>query len=179
MPQTPPSGSLGAGAAGGAGGEPSGPELLLAELSEWHERFEQLLEALQGLARHLQQHGPDEHARSVAAEVLAFFDSKAPTHCADEERAVLPALRRCGGAGGAALAARLEAEHGMLAHAWSGCRPALVELGATGSWPKEEEAVEFGRWRDLASLAMAHMLAENGAAFPALRAMMQRSPPLR
>jgi iron-sulfur cluster repair protein YtfE (RIC family) len=182
VPQLPPSGSLGAGGAGdagGAGGELSGLEPLLAQLSETHGRFEQRLEALQGLARHLRQHGPDERARSVAAEVLTFFDGHAPAHRADEERDVLPMLRRCGGAAGAALATRLEAEHGLLAHAWNACRPALAELGATGRWPEEAAALEFERWRDLASLAMAHMLAENGAAFPALRALMRGLPPLR
>ncbi len=152
-------------------------ELLLSNLSDGHERCEEMLEALQGLASRLQELGPDERARSVATEVIDFFDTQAPHHRAEEERDVLPVLRRRGGAAGTALAARLESEHGLLAHAWNRCRPALAELGATGRWPKEAAALEFERWRDLATLATAHMLAENGAAFPSLRALMAEWPP--
>lgn len=67
------------------------------------------------------------------------------------------------------LAARLEAEHGLLARAWSQWRPALADLAATGRWSRESAAFEFERWRDFAALATAHLLAEHGAAFPAVQ----------
>lgn len=152
-------------------------EPLLADLCACHERFEEALDALRGLAGHLQSQGPDAQACRVAGEVLGVFDGQAPAHRAAEERDVLPLLRGMGGAAGAALAARLEAEHGLLARAWDQCRPALAELAGAGRWSRQAAALEFERWRDFAALAGAHMMAENGAAFPAVLALMKGLPP--
>lgn len=149
----------------------------LAECYACHERFEHVLQTLRGLARHLQRHGADGPARTDAARVLNCLDAEGPTHRALEEREVLPILRRLGGPAGAALAARLEAEHGLLARAWSQCRPALAELAASGHWSAESAAFEFERWRDFAALATSHMLAEQGAAFPIVAAVSGAPPP--
>lgn len=149
----------------------------LAALCACHERFDEVLDLLRDLAPHLQREGPDERARRAAAQVLAFLDAEAPAHRATEDREVLPLLRRIGGAAGAALAARLEAEHGLLARAWGQCRPALADLAATGRWSRESAAFEFERWRDFVALATAHMLAEHGAAFPAVAAHLRGSAP--
>ena len=90
---------------------------------------------------------------------------------------MLPILRRLGGQAGATLAGRLEAEHGLLARAWGQCRPALADLATSGRWSRESAAFEYERWRDLSALATAHMLAEHGAAFPAVLALMKGLPP--
>jgi hypothetical protein len=149
----------------------------LAEFCACHERFEQVLQVLRSLPRHLQRQGPDEQARTDAARVLNCLDTEGPAHRALEEREVLPILRRLGGAAGAVLAGRLEAEHGLLARAWSQCRPALADLAATGRWSAESAAFEFERWRDYVALATSHMLAEQGAAFPIVAAVLRGLPP--
>jgi len=148
-------------------------EARLAALRASHQELEGMLEALHELARHLQAHGADAQARRDATALLDFFDERVPSHRAEEEREVFPLLRRQGGAAGRALAARLEAEHELLARAWAGCRPALAELARGGPWPPDAAALEFDRWRDFTSLATAHMLAEDGAAFPAAQGLMQ------
>lgn len=149
----------------------------LAALDAEHARFEDALEALRELPPHLLAHGPDERARAVASRVVDAFGAEATTHRATEERLVLPVLRRLGGRAGTVLAARLEAEHDLIARAWSHCRPALEDLAAGRRWSVETAAFEFERWRDFAALATAHMLAEHGAAFPTVRALLQGAPP--
>lgn len=151
----------------------------LDALNAQHERFEQALEALRGLMSRLRAGRPDESARAAAAMVVDALDGEAAGHRATEERLVLPLLRRAGGAGGATLAAKLEAEHDLITRAWSHCRPALVELATHGRWAAESADIEFERWRDLAALATAHLLAEQGAAFPAVRALIEGSTPER
>lgn len=151
----------------------------LSELCACHERFEEVLDVLRELQSHLPRQGPDAWARSAAARVLAFVDGEAPAHREKEERELLPLLRRLGGAGGVVLAGRLEAEHGLLARAWGQCHPALDDLASQGRWSSESAAFEFERWRDFAALATAHMLAENGAAYPAAAALMTEPPPGR
>ncbi|MBI5718896.1 MAG: hemerythrin domain-containing protein [Burkholderiales bacterium] len=159
-------------APGGDVGDPCAVPALAA-LCACHERFDDVLDMLRDLAPHLKREGPDERARRAAARVLAFLDFEAPGHRAVVEREVLPVLRRVGGAAGVALAARLEAEQGLLARAWSQCRPALADLAETGRWSRESAAFEFDRWRDFSALAMAHLLAEHGAAFPAVAAHLK------
>lgn len=165
-------------AAEGADPQDPGGVPVLAEYRACHERFEEVLDVLRDLQSHLQRQGPDERARAAAAQVLAFIDAEAPAHRASEERELLPVLRTLGGAAGAVLAGRLEAEHGLLARAWGQCRPALDELASRGRWSAESAAFEFERWRDFAALATSHMLAEHGAAFPAVAALMKARPAL-
>jgi len=151
----------------------------LDALGAQHERFEQVLESLHDLIDRLRTGRPDERARAAAAQVVATLDGEVPPHRAAEERLVLPALRRAGGEAGVALAARLEAEHDLIARAWSQCRPALAELAGSGHWAMESAAFEFERWRDLSALVTAHLLAEQGAAFPTVRAWVEGSTPGR
>lgn len=145
----------------------------LAVLDAEHTRFEEALETLRGLVTHLRSEGPGPRARAAAARVMAALDDDAPPHRAAEERLVLPVLRRSGGPAGQALAARLEAEHDRIARAWSQCRPAVADLATHGRWTAESAVFEFERWRDLADLAIAHMLAEQGAAFPIVQALLE------
>jgi len=151
----------------------------LATLCAHHERFDEVLELLRGLAVQLGAAVPDASAppdtqvRAAAARIVATMDDEAPAHRAAEERLVLPALREGGGAAGATLAARLEAEHERIARAWGLCRASLVELAAGGRWSAEAAVFEFERWRDLADLATSHMLAEHGAAFPIVQALLR------
>ncbi len=190
-PQTPPPASgprvpastpptpqaSGAAAPEGAGQGDPRTHPALAEFCSCHERFEEVLQVLQGLPRHLRRQGPDEQARWDAAQVLACLDAEGPPHRAREERDVLPLLRRLGGPAGAVLAGRLEAEHGLLARAWGQCRPSLADLAGSGHWSAESAAFEYERWRDFVALATAHMLAEQGAAFPVVAGLLRGRPP--
>ncbi|MBL8345979.1 MAG: hemerythrin domain-containing protein [Rubrivivax sp.] len=172
-----PPGTAGGTLADAAGHEDPCALPVLAEFCACHERFEHVLQVLRGLPRHLQRQGPDEQARTDAAGVLNCLDTEGPAHRALEEREVLPLLRHLGGPAGAVLAGRLEAEHGLLARAWSQCRPALAELAASGRWSAESAVFEYERWRDFVALATAHMLAEQGAAFPIVAAALKGMPP--
>lgn len=163
--------------------DPTDPEgcdasALATTLETQHRRFEEELDRLRHLVHHLQANGPDDRARIAAASVLAVFDAEAPAHRAAEEQRVLTVLRRAGGTAGAVLAAKLEAEHGLIERAWGQCRQALVELAGSGRWAAESAAFEYERWRDFAALATAHMLAEHGAAFPMVLALLGDPGPL-
>lgn len=107
-----------------------------AMLGACHERVRRSLALLQRLAQHLREHGADDNARQAARDVLRYFDLAAPAHHEDEERHVLPALRRLGAEGQPAmaqLAERLHADHERMAAAWALARPSLAVLARGGA----------------------------------------------
>ena len=136
-----------------------------------HERVERTLALLQRLAAHVAAQGTDESARQAAADVLRYFDRAAPAHHEDEERHVLPALRRSGQADWVELAERLQREHEGMARAWAELRPALADL-AQGHWESATAARNFARWQDFAALYVEHIAIENGLAFGAASSLL-------
>ncbi|MCC6246523.1 MAG: hemerythrin domain-containing protein [Rubrivivax sp.] len=154
-------------------------EPAIAALDGEHERIEQMLDVLRGLVPRLTvAQTPDARCRADAARIVELFDGDEPAHRAREERLLFPVLRRLGGRGGIALAARLEAEHDLIARGWSQSRPAMADLAAGGPWAAESAPLEFERWRDFVILVTTHMLAEHGAAFPTALALLRGAPPL-
>jgi hypothetical protein len=138
-----------------------------------HERVRRSLALLGRLEAHLQEHGADEAARQAARDVMRYFDLAAPAHHEDEERHVLPVLRRLGEAGGEGrpellrLAERLHADHERMAAAWVQARPSLAALGLGEPWQTGEAEACAAHWRAFAALYEDHLVAEDTVAFPA------------
>lgn len=132
-------------------------------LAACHERVERSLRLLERLGEHLGTRGADEQARSAARDVLRYFDLAAPQHHEDEERHLLPALR---GAGQAALAERVRADHEAMAEAWARLRAPLqaVERGDAAS--SRTPGTQAG-WRMFCATYRAHVEFEDQEVFPA------------
>jgi hypothetical protein len=151
----------------------AGFEAPFAMLDACHDRVRRTLGLLGRLVEHLGTNGADESARSAARDVLRYFDQAAPAHHEDEERHVLPVLRRLGEAGGEGrpellrLAERLHADHERMAAAWVQARPSLAALGLGEPWQTGEAEACAAHWRAFAALYEDHLVAEDTVAFPA------------
>lgn len=131
-------------------------------LEACHERVERSLALLLRLAEHLRGGGVDAQARDAARDVLRYFDIAAPHHHEDEERHVLPLLRRLGRAD---LADRIAADHVRMQAAYQAIRPGLEALRDQGLLP------DSSAWPAFAALYRAHIELEEGEAYPATRAV--------
>lgn len=157
-------------------------------LSACHGRVERMLRLLERLAGHLAVHGADVQARSAAADITRYFDIAGPAHHEDEERHVLPRLRASGDPAQVALADRLHADHERMAAAWAALRADLAQVQA-GHWARSggrDDHVERGArdtgyagdaalpaaWAAFAAHYRSHIAAEDGHAYPAVRATL-------
>jgi pyridoxamine 5'-phosphate oxidase len=95
-----------------------------------HDRIRRELAALDRLRLRLPENGCDAEARTVARNLLKYFDTAAPNHDADEECSLFPRLLAATGGSAAALVERLEAEHRDLAALWLDLRPDLAAIEA-------------------------------------------------
>lgn len=133
-------------------------------LEACHERVQRSLRLLQRLQAHVATNGVDTQAREAASDVLRYFDKAGPAHHEDEERHVLPRLRALGET---ALAERLHAEHAAMALQWQALRAVLVALAAG-----EAVALEAAACQRYAALYAGHIEAEEGQAYPRVRAAL-------
>lgn len=127
-------------------------------LAACHERVRRSLDLLLRLQAHVAAHGADAQAQDAARDVLRYFDLAGPKHHEDEERHVLPRLRA---AGQGALAERLAADHAEMTRQWAALRPALSAIAQAAPGPLDSSACDA-----YAALYAAHMVAEEGEAFP-------------
>ena len=134
-------------------------------LEACHQRVHRMLDLMQRLAAHLREAGADADAQQAARDVMRYFDLAAPAHHEDEERHVLPRLRQDGQA---ALAERLHDEHTRMSTTWATVRADLQRV-AEGRWQAAELDAAAARWQAMAALYRAHIEAEEGAAYPAVR----------
>ncbi|MDP1650303.1 MAG: hemerythrin domain-containing protein [Rubrivivax sp.] len=134
-------------------------------LEACHQRVHRMLDLTQRLAAHLRETGADASAQQAALDVMRYFDLAAPAHHEDEERHVLPRLRQDGQA---ALAERLHDEHTLMSTTWAAVRADLQRV-ADGAWQAADLDAAAARWQDMAMLYRAHIEAEEGAAYPAVR----------
>jgi hemerythrin-like domain-containing protein len=105
-----------------------------AALDRTHREVIVVLERLSKLLDHVDDNGPDESARQIAAEIRAFFAHKASRHHADEEQFVFPALLAAGDAELVHHVKRLQQDHGWLEEDWLELAPHLdaIERGYNG-----------------------------------------------
>lgn len=135
-----------------------------------HERVRRSLGLLMRLHDHLRARGADEPARDAARDVLRYFDIAGPAHHEDEERHVLPRLRAAGGEA-AVLAERLHADHRRMADAWAEVRADLLAVaGGDAGASADAVAARGARWQAFAELYDAHIVAEDGTAYPLVEA---------
>ncbi|MBK1613718.1 cation-binding protein [Rubrivivax gelatinosus] len=132
-------------------------------LEACHDRVERTLALLERLLVHLDRLGVvDEQARHAARDVMRYFDLAAPKHHEDEERHVFPALRE---QGQAALADRLQAEHGEMAAQWARLRPTLAAI-VDGAW----DSAAAPLWEAFVVSYRRHIVDEDEQACPAAAA---------
>lgn len=136
-------------------------------LTACHERVQRTLSLLQRLQAHLAGAGADAQAQQAARDVMRYFDIAAPAHHEDEERHVFPALLAADPARHGALVARLQEDHARMAALWPAVRAGLDTV-AEGRWTGAECAL----WADFAALYAGHIPAEEEAAYPAARALL-------
>ena len=141
-----------------------------AMLHACHERIERTLGLLGRLVAHIATNGVDEQARQAALDVQRYFDVAAPQHHLDEERHVLPALLASGDPSLAALAHRLEADHRAMEAAWAVARGVLQQV-ADGALARLEPAQQEAL-HSFTQLYAAHLVAEEGTAFPSAEARL-------
>ena len=142
-------------------------EMLLA----CHQRVERMLGLLERLAGHLDARGCDDAARQAAQDVMRYFDLAGPAHHEDEERHVLPLLAASPDPTLRALAARLRQDHRAMGAQWQDLRADLAAV-ADNRWPAAPDAARAVRWRGFAALYRDHVRAEEGQAYPAVRAWL-------
>jgi hemerythrin-like domain-containing protein len=129
-------------------------------LQACHDRVHRTLGLLLRLGEHLQTVGPDQQAQEAAADVLRYFDIAAPHHHEDEERHVLPRLRKLGQVD---LADRLASEHRQMNAAYQAIRIELVAL-------RDQAVCPTGAgWQAFADLYRAHIELEESSAYPPVR----------
>jgi len=118
----------------------------LAMLSACHHRIEAQCATLRRLVPHLLARGVDDEARAVANKLIAFFDTAAMQHHADEENDLFPALIESM-AGSDAICLRqmidgLTADHRTLEACWQQLRGVLERIAAGECVPLLADAVE-------------------------------------
>lgn len=140
-------------------------------LDRTHREIKAMLGRFSELLDHVDDNGPDDTARRMAAEIRAFFDGHARQHHLDEERQVFPALLNSGDAQLVHEVKRLEQDHGWLEEDWLELAPQI-------------EAIEQGyTWYDLPMLRHAlpvfaalydeHIVLEENVVYPAARRHQQ------
>ena len=155
-------------------------EMLLA----CHERVLRMLQLLQRLGGHLADRGNDSDARQAARDVMRYFDIAGPAHHQDEERHLFPALLAAAGPHQAVpeqsvqlvqLVQRLHQDHSAMEQGWRQVRAdlqAVCEGAPVDGGLLEALAAARARWQQFAELYAAHIVAEEGEAYPAARALL-------
>ncbi|MEO8297920.1 MAG: hemerythrin domain-containing protein [Burkholderiales bacterium] len=106
----------------------------LQALDECHQQVLAKLAEMSRLFVHLEDHGVDTTARSMAQSIVQFFTESAQRHHADEERLVFPALLQSGDAELVAHVQRLQQDHGWLEEDWLVLAPQLSAIAEGYSW---------------------------------------------
>lgn len=103
-------------------------------LDQCHQQVLNTLQVLGGLIERLDRNGVDSEARSMAAEVVRFFNQSARQHHADEENHVFPSLLASGDALLVQHVQRLQQDHGWLEEDWLTLEPPLTAIAEGYSW---------------------------------------------
>ena len=103
-------------------------------LDACHREVLATLRDLTRLVAHLDDHGVDEVARRMAADVVRFFSQTARAHHADEERLIFPALLQGDDAELVQHVQRLQQDHGWLEEDWLVLSAQLDAVAQGYSW---------------------------------------------
>jgi hemerythrin-like domain-containing protein len=151
-----------------------GFEQPFAMLHACHERVTRSLDLLRRLLDRLQLCGPDDQVRAAALDVWRYFELAAPAHHIDEERHVLPLLRRSGDPHLIDVAQRLQADHDALDAVWRQLGPLLRQLHESPA-ALSAAMIELLRAEAAAFIAIhePHLPLEDAVAFPAAQQRLQ------
>lgn len=94
-------------------------------LDDTHRQVMLTLEQLAHLLDHLDAHGLDDTARTLAKDICQFFDATARAHHLTEEQFVFPPLLSSGDADLVQHVLRLQQDHGWLEQDWLEIGPQL------------------------------------------------------
>lgn len=141
----------------------------LGLLSDCHRRIEHFLGILERVWRDLKGATlTDEYRRAIQAG-LAYFDTAAPRHTADEEHSLFPRMREAGGpAVQEALArlAELEADHDTADGLHAEARTLFHRWLEAGSLPEPDAARLGAVLTELQDLYRRHIALEDNEIFP-------------
>jgi hemerythrin-like domain-containing protein len=114
---------------------PSTPRLAEFEsLDHAHRAALLMLQNFDMLLAHLEDQGPDETARALARDVLAFFSGPGRHHHADEEKHVFPGLLAGGDLELIQHVRRLQQDHGWLEEDWRELHPQVEAIAGGYNW---------------------------------------------
>jgi hemerythrin-like domain-containing protein len=116
-------------------------------LAACHERIERELVSLDELQAYLAEHGCDARARSLAQDVLDYFDTAGEMHHKDEDDDLFPLVRRRAATQGradvAAVIDELEREHHTMHDQWRRLRARLAKIAAGEGRLDSDELTKF------------------------------------
>jgi hemerythrin-like domain-containing protein len=139
----------------------------LEALGATHRQMILALEGLSQLLEHLGHLGADAAARTLAGNLVKFFDQEARSHHAAEDRDVFPALLDSGDVELVQHVRRLQQDHGWLEENWRALGPQLDALSHGHSWVDEDMLTEQAAL--FKTLYHEHIALEESLVYPAAR----------
>jgi len=141
-------------------------------LDACHQQILTALDRMQDLVEHLQAHGVDATAQSMAKDIYIFFNETARHHHLDEEKHVFPALLNSGDENLVRHVLHLQQDHGWIEEDWLELAPQFEAMAAGYSWYNIEQL-------NLAlpvftSLYHDHMALEESLAYPEAKARIAK-----
>lgn len=140
-------------------------------LDSCHRQMLATLDTLAALVERLDAHGPDDAARAMAGEVLAFFSTTARQHHEDEERHVFPKVLASNDPEMVQATLRLQQDHDWIEEDWMELSAHLEALAAGQSW--WDPALLREGSEVFIALLHDHVALEEGCVYPEARARMQ------
>lgn len=125
---------------------------------------------LAALITRLSVHGPDDAARSLAAEILHHFETTARQHHEDEEQHVFPRLVACGDAELVQNVLRLQEDHDWLEENWMEISPHIAAV-AHGHIGYDLDLLRAGA-ATFTALSHDHMALEESCIYPQARTLL-------
>jgi hemerythrin-like domain-containing protein len=137
-------------------------------LDACHQQMATALIRLGELVQHVQDHGVDDSARTLARELFQFFMHTAHEHHRDEELHIFPALISSGDDELVRTTLRLQQDHGWIEEDWLELAPQIEAIAAGYNWYNIEQlqlAVPVFQ-----ALYQDHMALEESLIYPEARA---------
>jgi hemerythrin-like domain-containing protein len=136
-------------------------------LDACHRRILDHLARLASLLAHLDRIGVDDHARTEAGRIEAFFSEISQAHHRDEERHVFPPLLASGDESLVSTVRLLQQDHGWIEEDWIALAPQLRAIASGCSWHDPAElrhTIEV-----FVELCREHIVLEEAMVYPRAR----------
>lgn len=103
-------------------------------LDTCHQQIVSNLQLMGDLVAHLQEHGVDGKAQTMARAIFLFFMNTAHQHHIDEEKHIFPALINSGDDTLIRHTLRLQQDHGWIEEDWLELAPQFESIAAGYNW---------------------------------------------